>query len=126
MVELEQGHKRLTYTHTVETMQERLALMLDLSHAFIALPGGCGTLEELFYILTRKRLGLTTAPMVIVNTRGYFDPCLAMLGRCVEEGFMDERHGGMWAVAPSAADALSVLRSAPAWHADNVKFAVPR
>lgn len=125
MVDLEQGHRGVSKLHTVDGMQERLQLMLDLSHAFVALPGGCGTLEELFYVLTRKRLGLTTAPMVIVNTRGYFDPCLAMLERCVAEGFMDERHGAMWSVVSSAGEAVEAVRAGQAWSPENARFAVP-
>jgi uncharacterized protein (TIGR00730 family) len=121
----ELGHRSLSEMVLVEGMQERLQVMLDRSEAFVALPGGCGTLEELFYVITRKRLGLHTRPVVIVNTGGYFDPCIQMLGRCVSERFMDERHGRMWSVAASPADVIDALHTAPEWSEADARFAVP-
>jgi uncharacterized protein (TIGR00730 family) len=125
MTDKELAHAGLSELHTVDAMHDRLNMMLEGSHAFVALPGGCGTLEEIFYVLTRKRLGQCTAPMVIVNVRGYFDPCIAMLERCVEQGFMDARHGAMWTVVSSPGDVAAALEAAPAWDAVNAKFAVP-
>jgi uncharacterized protein (TIGR00730 family) len=125
MEEKELAHPRVRDMRIVGCMQERLRVMLDLSDAFVALPGGCGTLEELFYALTRKRLGLHAGPVVIVNIRGYFDPCLAMLDRCVSERFMDGRHAAMWAVAPGVEHVLPALNASPAWSAEHACFAVP-
>ena len=125
MDDLELGHRGVSAMHLVECMQTRLQKMLDHSHAFVALPGGCGTLEELFFVLTRKRLGLHTGPVIVVNVNGYFEPCLEMLERCVTERFMDERHGRMWTVVPRPDDVLGALESAPAWGKTDSAFAVP-
>lgn len=121
----EVAHRGLSRLHLVDGMHERLAAMLDESEAFITLPGGCGTLEELFFILTRKRLGLTTRPLIIVNVRGYFDPCLDMLTRCISEQFMDGRHASMWTVVDSVPAVLPAIEAAPAWDRDSSHFAVP-
>jgi uncharacterized protein (TIGR00730 family) len=119
------AHKGLTRLHLVDGMHERLAAMLEESDAFVALPGGCGTLEELFFVLTRKRLGITTRPMIIVNIRGYFDPCIAMLERCISERFMDRRHGDMWRVVGSVEAVLPAIHASPQWDNQASLFAVP-
>jgi uncharacterized protein (TIGR00730 family) len=82
------GHKRLTKLHIVHSMHERKALMSDLSDAFIALPGGFGTLEEFCEVLTWSQLGLHAKPCGIVNVLGYYTPLLAMLDHAVEERFL--------------------------------------
>ena len=82
------GHKRLTKLHIVHSMHERKALMADLSDAFIALPGGFGTLEEFCEVLTWSQLGLHAKPCGIVNVLGYYTPLLAMLDHAVEERFL--------------------------------------
>ncbi len=125
MNDLEMGHGGVSKMHLVECMQTRLQKMLDHSEAFVALPGGCGTLEELFFVLTRKRLGLHTRPVVVVNVRGFFDPCLQMLERCVAERFMDERHGRMWTVVDGPERMVEALGAAPVWSESDGKFAVP-
>src|SRR3981081_1494243 len=96
MPELECGHKGLTDLQLVEDLRARKHMMLTLSQAAIALPGGSGTLEELLEAITLKRLGLYLNPIVLVNTRGFFTPLLAVLTRAVEERFMDPRHLMMW------------------------------
>src|ERR1044071_4191185 len=87
MDDLEWGHRSLTQLHVVDDMHERKRKMLQLSDAVVALPGGCGTLEELFEAITWKRLGLYLGPIVLVNVNHFFDPCLDLLSRCVEERF---------------------------------------
>jgi len=82
------GHKHLTKLHIVRSMHERKALMADLSDAFIALPGGFGTLEEFFEVLTWSQLGLHAKPCGIVNVLDYYTPLLAMLDHAVEERFL--------------------------------------
>jgi hypothetical protein len=82
------GHKRLTKLHIVHSMHERKALMADLSDAFIALPGGFGTLEEFCEVLTWSQLGLHAKPCGIVNVLGYYTPLLTMLDHAVEERFL--------------------------------------
>src|SRR5215467_4058159 len=84
----EVGHKQLTKLHIVHSMHERKALMADISDAFIALPGGFGTLEEFFEVLTWSQLGLHRKPCGIVNVLDYFTPLLEMLDHAVEERFL--------------------------------------
>lgn len=88
LVAREIGHKRLTKLHIVHSMHERKALMADLSDAFIALPGGFGTLEEFCEVLTWSQLGLHAKPCGIVNVLGYYTPLLAMLDHAVQERFL--------------------------------------
>jgi len=125
MYDLEWAHPQLTDLHVVADMHERKRLMLDRASAVVALPGGCGTLEELFEAITWKRLGLFAAPIVLVNTRGFYDPCVELLNRCVSERFMDVRHRDMWSVVPGPADVLDAIRHAPAWGQAARDFAVP-
>src|SRR5499427_6255556 len=87
MADLEWGHKGLTDLQLVEDLRTRKHMMLTLSQAAIALPGGSGTLEELLEAITFKRLGLYLNPIVLVNTRGFFTPLIEQLARAVEERF---------------------------------------
>ncbi|MBD9145358.1 MAG: TIGR00730 family Rossman fold protein [Bacteroides clarus] len=123
MVEQKWYHTELTKLVEVENMHERKKLMADLSDAVIALPGGCGTLEELLEIITWKQLGLYLNPIVILNIKGYFDPLLAMLQRAVEENFMRAQHGAIWHVAETAQEAVELVHTIPLWDASIRKFA---
>lgn len=125
MEEKELGHRGVSRMRLVDGMQTRLQMMLEESQGFVVLPGGCGTLEELFFVITRKRLGQHTHPVVVVNVRGFFDPCLQMLGRCVSERFMDGRHERMWSVVERPDQVLGALDAAPAWAEADGRFAVP-
>lgn len=124
MNDLEWGHRKLTELVLVEGMHERKRAMLDRADAVIALPGGCGTLEELFEAITWKRLGLYLGPIVLVNVRGFFDPCVELLERCVDEKFMDQRHRAMWITVGNSGEVVKALRNAPSWSARNRSFAV--
>lgn len=86
----EVAHQGLTQIHYVETMHERKALMADLSDAFLALPGGYGTLDEFCEILTWGQLGLHNKPMGILNAYGYFDSLLTFFDDAVASGFISE------------------------------------
>jgi uncharacterized protein (TIGR00730 family) len=123
MAELEWGHKGLTDLQLVEDLRTRKHMMLTLSQAAIALPGGSGTLEELLEAITLKRLGLYLNPIVLVNTRGFFSPLLELLGSAVEERFMDPRHLMMWQVVATPEEVPRALASAPAWSAAARSFA---
>ncbi len=123
MDELEWGNRSLTELRIVADMHERKRVMLELSDAAIALPGGCGTLEELFEAITWKRLGLYFGPVVLVNVKGFFDPCIELLNRCVEERFMNEQHRAIWSVAEGVESVLQTLASAPPWSKDARAFA---
>jgi len=123
MAELEWGHKRLSELQLVEDMRTRKHLMLSRSRAAIALPGGCGTLEELLEAITLKRLGLYVNPIVLVNTRAFFEPLIELLSHAVAERFMDERHLQMWQVVERPEQAPQAIESAPAWSAEARGFA---
>lgn len=126
MVDLEWGHDDLTELHVVEDMRTRKHEMLTRASAVVALPGGTGTLEELFEAITLKRLGLFLGPIVIVNTRGYYDPLLDQLAVAIERRFMDARHAAMWTVVATPEDVLPAISSSPSWGADSRDFAVVR
>ncbi len=126
MVDLEWGHDDLTELHVVEDMRTRKHEMLTRASAVVALPGGTGTLEELFEAITLKRLGLFLGPIVIVNVRGYYDALLAQLKAAVAERFMDARHEAMWTVVTRAEDVLAAIESSASWGADSRDFAVVR
>ena len=123
MVEQGWHHTGLTRLVEVESMHERKKMMADLSDAVIALPGGCGTLEELLEIITWKQLGLYLNPVVILNVKGYFDPLLAMLQRAVDENFMRTQHGSIWHVAKTVREAVELVHTVPLWDVSIRKFA---
>ncbi len=125
MQELEWGHSRLTELHVVEDMRERKHRMLAGADAAIALPGGCGTLEELLEAITLKRLGIYLNPIVLVNTCGFFDPLIELLQRAVRERFMNPEHGQgrMWQVVERPEQVLEALRTAKPWPANARQFA---
>ena len=123
MVEQGWHHTGLTRLVEVESMHERKKMMADLSDAVIALPGGCGTLEELLEIITWKQLGGYLNPVVILNVKGYFDPLLAMLQRAVEENFMRTQHGSIWHVAKTVREAVELVHTVPLWDVSIRKFA---
>lgn len=115
MIEQGWNHTGLTQTIAVENMHERKQTMADLSDAVIALPGGCGTLEELLEIITWKQLGLYLNPIVILNTNHFFDPLLNMLDKAIAENFMRNQHGKIWLVADEPAEAIQLIRTASIW-----------
>jgi uncharacterized protein (TIGR00730 family) len=123
MADLEWGHRGLTELELVEDMRIRKHTMLTRSQAAVALPGGCGTLEELLEAITLKRLGLYLNPILLVNTRSFFDPLLELLARAIEERFMDGRHAQMWDVVAQPEDVPAALARAPAWGAEARAFA---
>jgi uncharacterized protein (TIGR00730 family) len=126
MVDLEWGHDDLTELHVVEDMRTRKHEMLTRASAVVALPGGTGTLEELFEAITLKRLGLYLGPIVIVNTQGYYGPLLAQLEAAIGERFMDARHAAMWTVVDGPDDVLAAIDAAASWGEDSRNFAVVR
>ena len=109
MVEQGWHHTGLTQLVEVESMHQRKKTMADLSDAVIALPGGCGTLEELLEIITWKQLGLYLNPIVILNVKNYFDPLLDMLRQAVDENFMRTQHGAIWHVAQTPQEAVELI-----------------
>ena len=123
MVEQNWHHTGLTQLIETETMHERKQLMAELSDGVIALPGGCGTMEELLEIITWKQLGLYLKPIVILNIQGFYDPLLEMLKRAIDGNFMRSEHRAIWQVATSAQEAIDLLHTTPWWNKEVRKFA---
>ena len=120
---VEHGHKSLSLLEVVEDMRERKHRMLVDSDAVISLPGGSGTFEEVFEVLTLKRLGLFLGPVVLVNTNHYFDRFVDFLEHSVSERFMSRQHLEMWSVIYEPEQVLDALSSAKAWSSDAFRFA---
>ena len=123
MVEQNWHHNGLTQLIETETMHERKQLMAEMSDGVIALPGGCGTMEELLEIITWKQLGLYLKPIVILNVQGFYDPLLEMLQRAIDGNFMRPEHHTIWQVAASAQEAIDLLQTTPWWNKNVRKFA---
>ena len=127
LMEREVGHSGLDQLHIVATMHERKALMAKLSDAFVALPGGYGTFDELCEMATWDQLGIHVKPLVVVNIEGYFDGFLAQLDRAVADGLLKPEHRVLLACAATVNAALAALAAwqpppVPQWLRD----AVPR
>jgi uncharacterized protein (TIGR00730 family) len=105
----EVGHNGLTKLHVVRSMHERKALMADLSDAFVAMPGGFGTLEEFCEVVTWTQLGLHAKPCGILNVLGYYSPLLAMFDHAVEERFLKPENRALVMARESPADLLQAL-----------------
>jgi len=105
------SHQGLTELHVVDSMHERKTMMFDLSDAFIALPGGFGTLEEVAEILTWAQLGLHKKPCGLINVDGYFDLLLSFLDNAVSKGFMRQEHREMLLVSNAPEDMLKRLEA---------------
>lgn len=107
----------------VKDMHERKKRLRESIDAFIALPGGLGTLEELLEMMTHKQLGQVLVPIIIINTNQFFDPFLDMLGRMVEEQFMRKIHQDIWQVIEDPEDVVKAIKQAPAWDGSAIKYA---
>jgi uncharacterized protein (TIGR00730 family) len=123
---VEHGHQGLADLVVVDDMRERKHRMLDASDAVVCLPGGSGTLEEVFEVLTLKRLGQFLGPIVLVNTRGYYDRLDAFLRHAVSERFMADRHLEMWSLVETPEAVLQAFHEAPRWSVEARQFAAVR
>jgi uncharacterized protein (TIGR00730 family) len=109
ILELEVAHQTLTELIVVENMHQRKMMMFERSEAFVILPGGLGTLDEAFEILTWKQLGLHSKPIIVANIDGYWDGLLALVRHGVDEGFIRPRHARLFTEVGDVAGILSVL-----------------
>jgi uncharacterized protein (TIGR00730 family) len=109
LMEREVGHAGLSKLHVVQSMHERKALMADLSDAFVALPGGFGTLEEFCEVVTWSQLGLHAKPCGILNVLEYYSPLLAMFDHAVEERFLKPENRALVLARASPAELLRAL-----------------
>lgn len=111
--EKEVCHTGLTELHTVDSMHQRKQIMAELADGFITLPGGFGTLDELFEILTWKQLQLHAKPIGLLNWNGYYDHLIAHIGHMIEEGFIKPHHRDLLIVAPDLDNLLDQMLQAP-------------
>jgi hypothetical protein len=109
LVDREVAHTGLSELRVVSSMHERKSLMADLSDGFIAMPGGWGTFEELFEVLTWSQLGLHRKPCGLLNVDGYFDPLLALLRHAADEGFVKANAAQFVPVASTPAALLDLF-----------------
>ena len=123
MVENGWHHHQLTQLVVTETMHERKQLMAKMSDGVIALPGGCGTMEELMEIITWKQLGLFLKPIIILNIDGFYHPLLCMFQKAIDTHFMRPEHGAIWQVAQTPEEAIDMLYNIPHWNKDIQKIA---
>jgi uncharacterized protein (TIGR00730 family) len=114
LVDQEVAHQGLGDLRIVDTMHERKALMAQLADAFIALPGGMGTLEELAEILTWAQLDLHAKPVVLLNLNGYYNHLIAYLDHAVTEGFLRPGHRELLRIAQDAEGLLDLVMADPA------------
>lgn len=127
MADLEWGHAGLTHLELVEDMRERKHKLLTGSDAVVALPGGCGTLEELFEAITLKRLGLYLNPILLLNTRNYWSALARFMDeQVIAERFMNPEHRRMWEVVANPEDVVPAIRDAPAWDRNARDYAIVR
>lgn len=113
LLKREAGHPALSETVVVETMHERKLQMFERSDAFVVLPGGLGTLEEFFEVLSWRTLGLHSKPIVIVDTAGYWEPLASLLREVVAGGFADSSHLDHVAFVRDLTEVLPTLAGMP-------------
>lgn len=113
LMQKEVGHRGLTELHVVRNMHERKQMMADRADAFIAMPGGVGTFEELFETFTWAQLGYHDKPVGLLNVSGFYDGMLAFLNHAVGEGFLKQIHADMLHVSDSPSGLLGKLSAAP-------------
>jgi len=109
----EAAHDRLTKLHVVPSMHARKALMAEISDAFLVLPGGLGTLDELFEIVTWAQLGVHDKPIGLLNVSGYFEPLVRLIDHVIREGFVPEESRRLLLISDSPEDLLQDMRRVP-------------
>lgn len=123
MIQQNWQHNGLTKLIEVPDMHTRKKTMADISDGCVALPGGCGTFEELLEVICWKQLGLYLNPIVILNVNGYYDPLIEMLERAVDNNFMRKAHLDIWKVTDTASQAIEFLLNTPKWDSNVRRFA---
>ena len=112
LMQREVGHRGLDELHVVPSMHARKQMMAERADAFLALPGGLGTFEELFEVWTWRQLGYHTRPIALLNTDGYYDPLLSFLSRTVDEQFVSEPQAQMLLVSSDPDQLLTQIAAA--------------
>ena len=123
MVQMEWAHSGVERMEIVTTMHERKSRMVEGTDAVIALPGGSGTFEELLEVITSKRLGLYTKPIIIVNKDGFYNPLIELFDRCISDNLMDIRHQEMWTIVSESHEVIEAINNSVGWSENARKFA---
>ena len=123
MIEADWCHKGMTEIIETDSIHVRQEKMAEMSDGAIVLPGGCGTFAELMELITWKQLGLYLKPIVLVNTKGYYNPMLEVLNQATEQHFMSQRHATIWQVADTAEEAIRLVLQTPNWDVSIRRFA---
>jgi hypothetical protein len=123
MDKVEWGHKGLSQMVLVKDMRERKKQLIKDIDAVIALPGGCGTLEELMEVYTLKRLGKFTKPIIVLNTNWFYTHLELLIEKMIEEKFMRPEHRQIWQMVSKPKDIIPAIHSAPKWDKSAIKFA---
>lgn len=123
MVEVEWQHKDVEDMILVETMHQRKNLLIKNVDAVIALPGSTGTLEELIEVISLKKLGLFSKPIIIINTNGFYNPLIELLEKMISEKFMRKEHANVCTFVNNPKNIISIIRNTPEWHDHDKSFA---
>jgi len=123
MIDVEWGHKNITQLILVEDMHERKKKLVEDIDAIVVLPGGSGTLEEVMEVITLKRLGKFTKPIIFINTDGFYDSLFQLFDKMIEEKFMRKEHKNIWTSIDTPEDIITAIKSAPAWDESAIKIA---
>lgn len=123
MDKVEWGHKGLTQLVLVKDMRERKKQLIENVDAVVALPGGCGTLEELMEVFTLKRLGKFTKPIIVLNTNGFYSHLELLIEKMIDEHFMRPEHRGIWQMVSTPEEIIPAIKSAPLWDESAINFA---
>lgn len=126
MIDVEWQHPGLTELKIVKDMSERKELMRNHSDATIFLPGGSGTMEELFEWMVAKRLGFYKGALIIVNHQGYYDPLKELLNNIQKEKFHNPIHSKMWSFVSTHEEIIDAINNPPEWNDDAIKFAAAK
>lgn len=121
---VEWDSKELSQLILVDDMRQRKKQMIENADAVIALAGGCGTLEELMEVITLKRLGQFTKPIIILNTNGFYNHLESFLLKMIDEKFMNKESVDIWKFVDYPEQILDAIDSSAAWSSDAIKFAV--
>jgi hypothetical protein len=123
MDKVEWGHNKLTQMILVKDMRERKKILIEDVDAVVALPGGCGTLEELMEVFTLKRLGKFTKPIIVLNTNGFYSHLEMMIEKMIDEKFMRPEHRMIWQLVDKPHQILPAIQSSPSWDESAIQFA---
>ncbi|MBN1182982.1 MAG: TIGR00730 family Rossman fold protein [Bacteroidales bacterium] len=123
MFEKEWGNSEITELIIVKDMHERKRKMIEDVDAVLALPGGCGTLEELAEVITLKQLGQFVKPIILLNTKGFYDSLINLYENMIRENFMRDKHREIWQVVNDPSEIIHAIENAPEWHPSIISIA---